>query len=494
MKILVVASENAPYASVGGLSQAVSFLARSMAKLGVDTRIFIPKYGVIDEKKYPLTTVAEGIRISAGNTKEAKRLQELLVCNVLYREVDKYYVPTYFLENKEYFELRANVYGYTDEHIRFYLLSVGCLEWLVKNAQTGGFVPDIIHANDWHVGYLIEALKTNPKYKKILGKIKVLYTIHNFRHQANMNFRYVDVQDTGKKPLLGIFDPKMRLQNAMLRGIIHADWVNTVSEKHALEVQTKEYGEGLEKYLKKYAYKLSGMANGIDIDEMNPETDKNISYNYSLKNLERRVKNKEVLQAYFKLPIAKDIPIVAYIGRFAPQKGIDIILKTLEQIESLPKSQFIFLGSGEENYYNNIKLLTEKYPTRVAAFLQRDFAIPRKIFAGADILLVPSNFEPGGIVAMEALRYGCIPIVANTGGLTETVQEFNPLTGVGNGFLHERMDFWSFFIALVRAIEIYKMPSLWHNLMVNAMSGDFSWDNTAKKYLVLYKNLLKKEI
>lgn len=491
MKILLVASENAPYASVGGLSQAIAFLAKALSKAGLDTRVFMPKYGVIDEKKYPMQVVASGLKVHAGEGGEAKRLQDLLICNVKFRDRDSVSVPTYFLENREYFELRANVYGYSDEHTRFYLLSLGCLEWLLESQRTGGWIPDIIHASDWHTGYLIEAIKTQERYKKALSKIKVLYTVHNFRHQGNFNFRYADFEDTGKKPLLSIFDPKMRLQNAMLRGVVYADWVNTVSSKHAEEVQTKEYGEGLDKYLRKYAYKLSGIANGIDTEEMNPETDKLIVSNYNLNCLEKRQKNKLDLQNYFKLPIALDVPVIGYIGRLAPQKGIDLILETLNHLEALPKCQFIFLGSGEENYYTGIKNMCEKYPTRVAAYLQRDFVIPRKIFSGADLLLVPSNFEPGGIVAMEALRYGCVPIVANTGGLSETVEEYNPATGTGNGFLHDRRDFWSFFVALIRALEFYRVPAIWKVVVKNSLAGDFSWDKTALHYINLYKNLLK---
>lgn len=490
MKILIVASENAPYAQTGGLSQAISFLARALAKLGNDVRIFMPKYGVIDEKKYAMDMDMEGLRVPTGHPKGSKFLKEL-ICNVKFRSRDEFYAPTYFLENREYYELRANVYGYSDEHIRFSLLSHGCLEWILSNKKTGGWVPDIIHANDWHTGYLPEALKKNARYKKALAGIKVLYTIHNLKYQGNYNFRHADKNDDGTKPQLPMFDAKMRMQNPMLRGMLNADWINTVSHKHAQEVQSKEYGEGLDQTLRKYAYKLSGIANGIDTLSMNPETDKHITENFNSKHLERRKQNKAALQHYFKLPVEEDVPVVAYIGRLSAQKGIDLILQVLANIESLPSAQFIFLGAGDESYYMEIKKLAHAYPTRVAAHLQNDFLLPRKIFAGSDLLLVPSLFEPGGIVAMEALRYGCVPLVADTGGLSETIQKFDPRTLVGNGFLHERKNMWSLFVALVSALQIYAIPDIWKKLVTNALASDFSWDHTALEYQKLYKQLVK---
>ncbi len=491
MKILFVASENSPYAQVGGLSQAISFLARALRKAGEDVRIFMPKYGVIDEKKFKLKIETEGLSVPTFAPKNSKFPKEL-ICNIKFVDHKQYYAPTYFLENREYYELRANVYGYSDEHIRFYLLSQACLEWLLMQKEKNGFVPDIIHAHDWHAGYFVELIKKHPRYKKVLGKIKVLYTVHNFKHQGNNEFQFDKKPDTGKGSLLSIYDPKMQKQNAILRGIIHADHVNTVSQKHAQEVQTKEFGEGLHKYLKKYAYKLSGIANGIDIIEMNPHTDEHIAQNFNVDTLNKRILNKRALQKKFNLPEAEEVPMFAYVGRMRIQKGIELILKSLDHIAHLPKSQFIFLGGGDEIYCNELTALIQKYPTRVSAVMQKDFLLPRQIFAGSDFLLVPSRFEPGGIVAMEAMRYGCVPIAANTGGLSETVQNFNPSNLTGNGFLHERKSVWSFFVSLISAIQVYAIKDVWKILVKNALISDFSWEHTAEKYQKLYKQILEK--
>lgn len=490
MKILFIAAENAPYTQVGGLSQAVSFLARAVRKQGHDARIFTPKYGVINTRRYRLAIATKNLGVPTG-VKKSFDLPSELVCSVKQRVNDPVFPPTYFLENKEYYEQRANVYGYADEHIRFYLLSVGCLEWLLQQKAAGLWVPDIIHAHDWHTGYIVELIKKNPRYKKAFKDIKVLYTVHNFRYQGNYDFQYAPKADNGTKPLLPIFDPHMRMQNPVLRAMLYADHVNTVSKKHALEVQTKEMGEGLEKYIKRIAYKMSGIANGIDTKEMDPATDAHIVSNFTAKKIELRKPNKAVLQKCFRLPVSESVPVVGFVGRLAGQKGVELIFRILEHLESLPPVQFVFVGGGEDPLVRELARLSQKYPTQIAAMLRPDFVLPRKVFAGCDILLIPSRFEPGGIVAMEGLRYGAIPIVADTGGLSETVTAFNPKLVSGNGFLHERNDMWGLFVQLISALQVYAIPDLWSKLIQNAMASDFSWDHTATQYQKLYKQILK---
>jgi starch synthase len=284
----------------------------------------------------------------------------------------------------------------------------------------------------------------------------------------------------------------MQFQNPLLRGILHADHVNTVSKKHATEVQTKEFGEGLQKVLKKISSKLTGIANGIDTTEMDPGTDKKIKFHYGASRLKNRKLNKAVLQRIFNLPVRDDLPLVAYIGRYAAQKGIELILRSLEHIEELPPAQYIFLGGGDAVYCNELNTLAKKYPHQVAVKLHLDFVLARKLFAGSDIVLIPSKFEPGGIVAMEALRYGAIPVASDTGGLSETVIPYIPKTNVGNGFLHDRKSLWSFYGQLVTAIGLYQIPSVWKKIIQNGMRSDFSWDNTARKYRSLYQTLLKR--
>ncbi len=487
MKILFVASENAPYAQVGGLSQVISFLSRSLKKTGIDSRIFMPKYGIVKKQRYKLDLVLEGLKVPTGHTSGSHPKE--LTCNVKKIAKPGIYAPTYLLENQEYFELRANAYGYSDEHIRFWLLSLGALEWLLDNNTQGKWIPDIIHAHDWHTGYLVESLKKNPRYKP-LRHIKVLFTVHNFLFQGNHDFRFSSSPDTGREPLLPVFDGKMKEQNPLLRGIIYADHVNTVSKKHASEVQTKEFGESLQKYLKKYSHKLSGIANGIDTTEMDPAKDKHVRFHYSASKLDARLKNKSVLQKAFGLPPISDIPLIAYVGRYSAQKGIELILRALEHINELPEAQYIFLGGGDASYCTELSNLANEHPKRVGVKLQLDFKLARQLFAGSDIVLMPSRFEPGGIVAMEALRYGAVPIASNTGGLSETVIPYSPELKTGNGFLHKRKDLWSFYTQLVCALQLYQVKPEWTRIIQNGMRADHSWDNTAKKYTKLYNELL----
>ncbi len=487
MKVLFVASENSPFAQVGGLSQVISFLTRSLRKSGTDARVFMPKYGTI-RPKFKMDMVLEGLHVPAEKILHQKFSE--LICNVKQSKPHPLYTPTYFLENREYYELRANAYGYTDEHIRFYLLSSGCLEWLLYNQKNNGWMPDIIHAHDWHTGYLVELIKRHPRYKS-LRHIKVLFTVHNFLYQGNYEFRFAARPDTGRTPLLSIFDPKTQQQNPLLRGVIHADLVNTVSAKHASEVQTKEFGEGLHRHFKKYSYKITGLANGIDTKEMDPAHDKLIAANYSPTNLRPRVKNKLNLQRMLGLEVNADIPLVGFVGRLSAQKGLGLIMQVLDHKEQLPPSQFAFVGGGDAQYAHELQSLAQTNPKSIAACLHLDFTLSRKMFAGCDILLIPSNFEPGGIVAMEALRYGAVPIASDTGGLSETIIPFTTDKLNGNGFLHRRKDVWGLYAALTQALTLYQVPAEWKKIVRNAMRADHSWDNTAKKYLKLYRSILK---
>lgn len=487
MKILFVSAENSPFVQVGGLSQVVALLSKALERQGLDVRVFMPKYGIIQTKKYKLKTVTAQMSVPTGQSEKSSFPKEL-ICNVLSKGKDKYFVPAYFLENREYYELRANVYGYNDEHIRFWLLSHGCLEWILDQKKKGGWTPEIIHAHDWHTGYLVEAIKRNPRYKE-LKNIKVLYTVHNFKHQGNFDYKYAKVKDEPKTPLAPCLSKELQMQNPLLRGLLYADHVNTVSPTYAREVQTPEFGEGLHTYLQKISSKLTGIPNGIDASAMNPETDKSIRARFSIKDLSRRNKNKLDLQKIFGLPKNLKIPIVSYVGRFAAQKGIETVLRTLENMKDLPQAQYIFVGGGDDNVCNEIDKLRQKYPKNIAALFRLDFHIPRKVFAGSDITLMPSRFEPGGIVAMEALRYGCVPLVADTGGLSETIKPYDLETGVGNGFLHERNNLWSFVTQLVSALQLFHVKNVWQKIQTNGMKEDYSWNHIAKEYIKLYKQL-----
>ncbi|MBP9719051.1 MAG: glycogen synthase [Candidatus Levybacteria bacterium] len=509
MKILLVTAEVAPYVSVGGLSQVMYFLPNALIKRGHDVRIFTPKYGAMDayeqnKNKWKLEMVMEGLSVKTcsddvkGKQKK-EQYKEELVCNVKMHQSKKKSPLVYFLENREYYELRANVFGYADDHIRFALLSKGCLEWLFAAYQIDKdtWWPDIIQCNDWHTGYLIELAKQDSRYKNLFAKTAIIYTIHNFSFQGNYDFRYAKdgEKDIGTTPLDSFFTPEFQRQNALLRGMQYADAINTVSPTHAVEVLTKEYSEGLDMILLKSRGKLIGILNGLDTKEFNPATDLIIKINYDEKTFSKaRRENKMELQSLFSLEKNATRPLLAIAGRLSQQKGWDILLEMLPRLfEHRQDVQLIILGGGDHSYREKVQKLHETYPDRVGIHLYADFRLPRKIFAGADMMLMPSSFEPGGIVALEALRYGSVPVVRRTGGLNDVIQDFNPNTGKGNGFSFVKKDSWALFAAVVEALTIFKQPTLWKKVVYNCMIADFSWEHAAKEYEKWYIQILEEK-
>ncbi|MEK7571817.1 MAG: glycogen/starch synthase [Patescibacteria group bacterium] len=510
MKILFLAAEVAPFVTVGGLSQVMYFLPRAINKQGHDARIFMPKYASIEhlqrnqKKKWKLKKEIENLAVPIENIETKSQVlttQESLLCNIKSYPKTRTTIHTYFLENQEYYELRANLYGYSDDHIRFGLLSKGCLEWLLymedllAKKDKRGWLPEVIHCNDWHTGYFIEWARQSKRYSDLLSRIPIVFTVHNFLYQGNYDFRYGNHKehDTGATPLASLLSLKLQMQNALLRGILYADAVNTVSPTYAIEAQTPQYGAGLEEVLQGIRGKLAGILNGLDTKEFNPETDPIIHKKYSAATFSsQRRENKLNLQRLFALEENPNNPMFAISGRLTQQKGWDLLLKALPQLFAQRKDvQLIVLGSGDEQYRDQISKLQKVYPKQIGLHLRSDFRLPRKLFSGVDIMLMPSTFEPGGIVALEALRYGAIPLVRRTGGLNDIVVDFDPVTKVGNGFSFTSNDPWALFAAFIEALSLYKQPQLWKKLIHNAMSYDFSWKYSASLYEDLYKNVVE---
>lgn len=492
MKVLYLSAEVAPFVAVGGLSQVSYFLPKSLKKKGVDIRAFTPKFGAMevegdDKKKWKLKTIFEGLKVPIENEVN----ENSLICNIKLHE-SKNGAITYFLENREYYELRANVFGYKDDHIRFLLMCKGCLEWLVYQKDKGEWFPDIIHANDWHSAYIIELARKNPRYRKIFEKTKLVLTVHNFAYQGNYDFKYCSIneRDDGKSELVGIFDPKLQTQNALLRGVMYADAINTVSPTHAKEVLTEEYGEGLSKVLREKQSKISGILNGLDTDMYDPAKDQNIKAKFDATNfvVQRKI-NKMYLQKLFGLSQDNESCLIVYVGRLAQQKGIETILGALPHLlNEYSQAQIIVMGGGEEMYRRQLASIQKKYSKQIGLHLLPDFTLPKKLFAGADVLLLPSMFEPGGIVALEGLRYGAVPIVRRTGGLNDIVKDFYP-SFAGNGFSFSGRDSWSLYGAIVRAMTIFSHKKTWYKLVQNCLESDYSWDNVSKKYQNWYKTV-----
>ena len=479
---------------VGGLSQVMYFLPRSLKKLGHDVRIFTPLYGSsrgLENKKLKM-------RLAQLNVPVNGKDNGFLICNVKYLAGDEKTASVYFLENREYYELRANAFGYADDHIRFALLCKACLEWLIKEKKkcAKGWWPDVIHCHDWHASYFIDLAKNTERYNKIIDKTPVLLTVHNFKYQGNWDFKYVpkEQQDNGFSKLASLTSPELQKQNALKRGLLFADAITTVSPQHALEVLTPEYAEGLEDAICQVRGKLSGILNGINVDEFNPWKDQSLKKRFSKKKfIKARAINKADLQNEFGLQIDPHKPLLAFVGRLTTQKGLDLVIEALSHLlEEHKDIQYISLGSGDERFKNALIDLKKKFPEQIALHLSSDFNLPRKIFAGADIILMPSAFEPGGIVALEAQRYGAVPLVRKTGGLVDIVNDFDPVSKKGNGFSFTQKTPWALYDTIIRALTIYKQKKIWYALVKNCLSQDFSWDHAAKEYEDWYLHNIKK--
>ena len=493
MKILFLSAEVGPFVSVGGLSQVCYFLPRALAKTGDDVAIFTPKFATMDKtspnkKGWKLYDEIMGLRVPVSE--EPKN--DDLICNVKSYQKSKNEVKTYFLENREYYELRANVYGYKDDHLRFMLLCKGCLEWLLVQKQTkGAWFPDIINCNDWHTSYFIDLARRSNRYKDIFEKVAIGLTVHNFMHQGNFDFRYCEEKDrdNGTQQLRALNDEKMIKQNPLLRGIRYADAITTESPTHAREVLLPEYGEGLETVLQEERDKLTGILNGLDLREFDPASDPFVPTHFNKSKFrEARFKNKQYLQREFGLPVNPKDFLVSYSGRLAGQKGVNLLIDAMTHLlPEYPNLQLIVLGGGEDSIRRILNDLAEKYPKQVGLHLLSNFKLPRKIFAGADALLLPSLFEPGGIVALEALRYGAVPIVRRTGGLSDIIVDFDPIAKTGNGFSFISKDAWSLYGAIVTAMTTFMNNDLWNVLVSNCLKENFSWENVAELYKKWYR-------
>jgi starch synthase len=477
LNILFVTPEAAPFAKVGGLGEVMFSLPRALQNLGHDARVMMPRYASVDREKYNLKMVFKELEVPSGG--EAPPL----ICNVLLYNGPEA-VPTFFLENMEYYEKRANVYGYSDDPIRWVLLSRGVLEFLRKSE----WLPDIIVANDWQTGFIPNLLHTEYKNDPILDRIATVFIIHNLYHQGMFDHRFVPEMeyDAGQDPIGDIFGKRLFWLNGMRRGIMYADVIATVSPTYAKEILTKEYGEGLENLLLERRTRLYGILNGIDYEKLNPATDPYITAKYDINSFGKRAQNKLALQEQFGLEKNPKTFLMGIVSRMDAQKGFDLIMGMAHPLFREVDCQLTVLGTGENKYRLFFKDLMSAFPKRVGAHFDYDPVLPRLIFGGADVILIPSMFEPCGLTQMEAMRYGAIPIARKTGGLADTITDFTGEGSDGNGFLFEKADSWALFAAIIRSRETYRYPKIWNGIIRNAMAKDFSWHASAKKYVNLF--------
>lgn len=488
LNILFVSSEVEPFAKTGGLADVSSSLPKAIKDSGHEIRIMMPRYHMISERKFKLHDIIrlKDIPIQVGKSVELGHVKSSFISNLK----DK--VQVYFLDNEKYFA-RDGIYqnpstkkDFADNDERFIFFSLGVLETLKRL----GWQPDIIHCNDWQTGLIPAYLKTLYSGDSFFKNVKTVFTIHNMAYQGSFP------PDTFEKSGLPkeLFTPDgveaYGKFNFLKTALYFADAITTVSQKYSEEIcQSEELGAGLNGLLSHRKKDLHGILNGIDYHQWNPLSDDHIYRKYDLKSLEAKSDNKKALAKRFDLPYSDSVPVIGAISRLVEQKGFDLVLEAMDELMKLD-IQFILLGSGDSKTEKRFEVFQKKYGSKIGIFFGFDEELAHLIEAGSDLFLMPSRYEPCGLNQMYSMRYGTVPIVRATGGLDDTVEDYSG-NGKGTGVKFEKFDAKELMKAVQRGVKIYQQPEEWKKLMRNGMMKDFSWEHSAKKYVGLYKELLK---
>ena len=472
-KVLFVAAEALPYVKTGGLADVAAALPKALLKENYDVRVVMPLYfNILD--KFRTTMQYLGCCYVAL----AWRYQ---YCGIFTQKYDG--VTYYFLDNEYYFK-RNGIYGHYDDAERFAFFSKAALEAL----PIMDFTPDIIHCHDWHTGLTPVYLDVYYRNSPYCKNARTVFTIHNIQFQGKYGNEICD-------DIIGLPADKKSLvqyQNCVnyMKGAIEcSNKVTTVSPTYAKEILNSYYSFGLQDILGARKYKLCGIINGIDVDLNNPATDKALFKNYDKDTVADKAANKKGLQQMLNLDQNPNVPVIGMVTRLTEQKGMDLIANVFEEILS-KGIQMVVLGSGDWKYESLLKDMQKRFPDKLRAVLGFSGDLASKIYAGADIFLMPSKFEPCGLSQMISMRYGTIPVVRETGGLKDTVVPYNGATKEGTGFTFYSYNAHDMLYAIERAVGLYyDYKDDWKQLVQNAMSQDFSWNNICKQYIALYENL-----
>jgi starch synthase len=486
LKILLVSSEAAPFAKTGGLADVAGSLPKALATAGSeqkgnDVRVVLPHYKGIEGTRY-LTDFP----VLFGNRMETAILREASL-EAHYRGEHRL-VPVYLVDNYHYF-YREGMYMFEDEAERFAFFCRAVLEMLPRlNWQ-----PDIIHCNDWQTGPIPFFLKVRYSQDLFYNKMATVFTIHNLQYQGNFPRETLSLFGVGEE----YFTPELLEFYGMVSfikmGILFADVVSTVSRTYANEIQRPEFGERLDGLLRKRSADLYGIVNGINYHEFDPRTDPRIHRNYDQNSPENKRENKYALQKEMGLPV-KNVPLVGMITRLVEQKGLDLVATAIDQMLEMDL-QFVLLGTGDHYYENVFTEIKRRYPEKAGVFIGFNAILAQRIYAGADIFLMPSRFEPCGLGQLIAMRYGTIPVVRAVGGLADTVHDFNPVTGSGNGFVFSEYSEDALLHAVKRALALFRDdPAQWEKLVRHAMEIDFSWARSAVEYIQLYQEAISRHL
>lgn len=486
MKIAFISSEVFPFAKTGGLGDVSCSLPIELAKLGTDIKVFMPKYYHIDENKFNLHymwTIGEVPVRAAGR---------IFNIQVFKSRLPNSTVDIYFIDSPRHFHRHMIYTNDKDEDERFILFNKAVIELI----QRMHWKPDVFHCNDWQTGILPVLVKENYSWDRIFDKTAFVFTIHNIAYQGLFNktaLRKAELPDKYFYPggPVEYYDSFSFLKT----GIVFSEKVNTVSETYARELLTPEYSEGMHDILKEKGEDFSGILNGVDYETWNPETDNLIHYNYSADDLTGKIKNKKALLEFINLEFNENIPLIGIIMRLVPQKGVDIIMDALRNLLSL-NAQWIVLGAGESKYEELLQKTAWDNPSKFSVYLGFNNQLAHQIEAASDIFLMPSHFEPCGLNQIYSLKYGAVPIVRKTGGLADTVYDWNEFNSMGmdtgTGFSFNDYSGYALELSVKRAIGDFHNKPVWKKIQRNGMLKDFSWKSSAEKYLQLYSSAINK--
>lgn len=479
MKLLFAASECAPFFKSGGLGDVMGALPKELAKKGHEVRVVLPYFSKLVPEKYKeqLEDITN-FTVEVGWRNQYCGIKQLVMDDVTY----------YFIDNEFYFG-RDGLYGYGDDAERFAYFQLAAIEMM----EVVDYIPDIFHVNDWQTAVIPVLLKDKYMWKEKLRDIKTVLTIHNLMFQG-VHGQYVlgDLFGIGYDAFHEHGLKYYEDVNFLKGGIYYADLVTTVSPTYAREIQTADFGMGLEQDLQKVSYKLVGLLNGIDYDIYDPATDETIPETFTADDLSGKKKNKAALQEQVGLPVDEDVALISVVTRLDEQKGIQLIIDSLENLVNFRKVQLVLLGTGKHYYEDAFRYFTHKYPDKFQGIIDFDINLAQLMYAGSDMFLMPSAFEPCGLSQINSMRYGTLPIVHEVGGLADTVKPYNHVTHEGTGFSFYGFNVYTLLNTIDQALTIYyDFPEQWEKLVRQAMDEDNSWEKASEAYEKHYKNLVQ---
>jgi starch synthase len=484
MKILFTSAEVDPYAKVGGLADVAGSLPIALKRLGVDVRMVMPHYGFIDAQRFGITPL-----FSFSYTHRTGTFQ------VEISEASLAGVPVYFVRAPWYFGIEASVYGdWNYDMPRFIFFNQVTIAFMSEMQQRYDWLPDVVHANDWHTGLTPFLVDDRRQWDESWKRVGTMISIHNMAYQGDNaggwcwnagvpGRNHPELQNRGMS------------DNMMAAAIVHADVITTVSPRYSVEIQYPSQGYGLHDLLRMRTLDLHGILNGIDIDTWNPATDKTLVAPFDADTFaERRIQNKRQLQIDARLDVRDDVPVIGLVSRLVWQKGLDLALPALRMLLEQHDVQFVGLGTGEPAYNDALAQLGDSFPTKARAFVGFNATIANRIYGGCDIFLMPSHYEPCGIGQMVAMRYGALPLVRETGGLADTVINYdNGAAERGTGFVFLFEEPAAVYNTLLWALDTYhQRKEAWRRMQARGMRTDFSWARSAQEYVTLYEQIARR--